>query len=240
VPLSVPLFERHAGREAVLLVARDCPIDHEWHTALRTGGFAVDCVPDPDEALTRARDSGIGLAIIDVYSENGRGVALVRALRDEGNPAGLIVIAPAGDAEATVEALEAGADGCAGHTCSGQELVARLCALVRRPRPGQRQARVSWQLGDLRIDPAARCVFRGDEHVVLAPREFAVLLALLRRRGRAVSREALLRDVWRRPPWPTMHSIDALIRDLRCKLKPDKGRAGYIRTVRSGGYLIPL
>jgi DNA-binding response OmpR family regulator len=230
---------RRAINEPVLLVAPERSESQQWRAALGQGGFIVEFVPDPDAGLARARESGITLVVVDVGDEAGRGVQLVRTLRDEGNPAIVLVVAPVGDVDGVVEALESGADGCVDSMCSGRELVAHLAALVRRPRPDHQPGRALWIIGDLRVDPGSRCVSRNTEQIILAPREFAVLIALLRRRGRAVSREEMLRDVWRHQPRPTLHSIDALVRDLRSKLEPNKRSPRYILTVRSRGYLIP-
>jgi len=230
---------RRATDDPVLLIAPERPESQQWLAALGQGGFIVEFVPDPDAGLARARETGITLLVVDVGDQAGRGVHLVRTLRDEGNPAIVLVVAPIGDADGVVEALESGADGCIDSMCSGRELVAHLQALVRRPRPDQQPGRAVWSIGDLRVDPGSHCVSRSTEQIILAPREFAVLIALLRRRGRTVTREEVLRDVWRQQPRPTLHSIDALVRDLRSKLEPNKRSPRYILTVRSRGYLIP-
>ena len=225
--------------EPVLIVAADCIVTHVWRGELARSGFAVDEVSSLDQASARASQSGVALIVVGVMTdENGR-IELIQTLRDAGNPATILAVIRAGSSESVIEALEAGADGCIDHTSGARELVARLQALVRRRRPGPRSGNVSWIVHDLRIDPTARCVFRDAQPIALARREFAVLLALLRRRGSAVSREVVLRDVWRRPSRPTAHSVDAIIRDLRRKLEPDHRSPRYILTVRAAGYLIP-
>jgi|GEM_PF-1800343 two-component system response regulator MtrA len=230
---------RPGTSEQVLIVAADRIVTQAWRTELARSGFAVDEVSSLDQASARASQSGVALIVVDVMTDENGSIGLIQTLRDAGNPATILAVTRAGNSESVIDALEAGADGCIGHTSSAREFVARLRALVRRRRPGPRSDTVSWVVYDLRIDPTARCVFRNAQPIALARREFAVLLALLRRRGRAVSREAVLRDVWRRPPRPTPHSVDAIIRDLRRKLEPNQRSPRYILTVRSAGYLIP-
>jgi DNA-binding response OmpR family regulator len=88
------------------------------------------------------------------------------------------------------------------------------------------------------VDASIPVVVRGTEHIALSPHEFALLLALLRRRGRIVSHQEIRRDVWRTSP-PHDGRVAALIRHLRRKLERDPDNPRYILTARSHGYLIP-
>jgi DNA-binding response OmpR family regulator len=231
---------RRGRSEPVLVVANGRRVTDEWRAELARSGFAADEVSSLDRAFADASQSGVALIVVDVMADENGSIELIQTLRDAGNPAIILAVIRAGSSDSVIEALDAGADGCIDHTSGARELVARLQALVRRRRPGSRSHRVSWVVHDLRIDPTARCVFRNAQPIPLARREFAVLLALLRRRGRAVSREDVLRDVWRRPPRPAAHSVDAIVRDLRRKLELDQRSPRYILTVRAAGYLIPV
>jgi DNA-binding response OmpR family regulator len=226
---------RIAG-EPVLVIAPLGPRVYDWCANLRRHRFIVDFVDTPDDGLAFALESGSALILI-ATAEMGLGI--IRALRDEGSPAGILAVTSANDTRATVDAIESGADLCVGNTCSGAEVVARLNALVRRRHTQPARQRTLWTLGDLVIDPLNQMVTRGDALIPVSPRAFAVLLALLRRRGRVVSHQELLRDVWREPPRPKMQIIAALILQLRIKLEPDRRAPRYILTVRSTGYLIP-
>jgi DNA-binding response OmpR family regulator len=237
--LSVIKELRSRAREPVLITVSDGGVPETWQTELSRDGFAVEIIVGLEAGLVRARDSGITLIVVDLGDETRRGIECIRVLRDESNPAAILVATNACDIEAVVESLDSGADGCIDRTSSGRELVARLRALIRRRQPGPRSGGVSWTIADLRVDPATRSVFRNSEQILLGPREFAVLLALLRRRGRTVSRKELLRDAWRNPPLPSAHSVETAIRDLRRKLEGGASDRRYIVTVRSGGYLIP-
>jgi DNA-binding response OmpR family regulator len=192
----------------------------------------------PDNGVAIARDSGVALIVVFAADTARRGIGIIRKLRDEGNPAAILALTRQHDALSAIEAMESGADGCVTHRCSSPELVARLRALARRQRPWFAQ-RALWLLGDLRVDPSIPVVVRGTEHIALSPNEFALLLALLRRRGRIVSHEELHREVWRAPPTGDRR-LAVLILALRRKLEPDPEDPRYILTARSHGYLIPV
>ena len=224
-------------RERVLIVT-SAGVAPVWPSELSRSGFSMELVRGAEAGLTRAQQSGVALIVVDIEEAAGASIDFVRTLRDEGNPATILVAIDTGDTETVVELLESGADGCMDRTSSGRELVARLQALLRRQQPGTHPGSVSWVIDDLRVDPRARSVFRDAKQIFLARRESAVLLALLRRRGRAVSRDEVLKDVWRHPPRPTLHAVDTIVRDLRRKLEVDASKPQYILTVRSAGYMI--
>ncbi len=204
---------------------------------LNRHGFVVDLASTPDQGMAIARDSGIGLIVVYVADATGGGIRIIRALRDEGNPAAILALTKQHDALSAVESMESGADGCVSYTCSRRELIARLRALMRRQRPRQVQPAL-WLVGDLRVDPTIPVVMRDTEQIALSPYEFALLLALLRRRGRIVSHDELRRDLWRAST-SNERRLTALILNLRRKLERTPEEPRYILTVRSHGYLIP-
>jgi DNA-binding response OmpR family regulator len=239
---NAQLMDALGSGQPVLVIAPSGERSQALCATLEQLGFAVDYTPSPDHGVAQARDSGIALILIDAADLDGRGVGVIRTLRDEGNPAAILALTSPGDALGTIECIEAGADGCVRDTVSGAELVARLRALVRRSGTGwggARGARVRWVIDDLRIDPSTRTVVRDAATIRLSPRELGVLLALLRRQGRAVSHEEVFREVWRRPSHRSAQRVASVINTLRRKLEHDQDNPRYIRTVRAGGYLIP-
>jgi DNA-binding response OmpR family regulator len=230
------MAQHGVAAEPLLVIAPLGVRARDWCTELEHNGFLVDVANTVDNGIALARDSGIALMLI-ATAEMGLGA--IRALRDEGNTAGILAVTCADDTASTVDAIESGADLCVVDTCSGAELVARLTALARRQHTQARGQRTLWTLGDLVVDPLSRMVTRGDCRIPMSPREFAILVALLRRRGRVVTRQELWRDVWREGPRPKIQHLAALIFKLRNKLDPDNRATSYIRTIRSWGYLIP-
>jgi DNA-binding response OmpR family regulator len=230
------MMQQGVAREPVLVIAPLGARAHDWCADLRQNGFLVDAANTAANGVAFARDSGITLILV-ATAEMGLGV--IRALRDEGNPAAILAVTSTNDVTSTVEAIESGADLCVGDNCSSAELVARLNALARRQHMQPAGQRTLWTLGDLVVDPLNRMVMRGDELIPISPREFAILLALLRRRGRVVTHQELLRDVWHEAPRPKAQHLSSLIFKLRHKLEPDHSPPRYILTIRSRGYLIP-
>jgi DNA-binding response OmpR family regulator len=115
-----------------------------------------------------------------------------------------------------------------------RELVARVAALLRRvERAGELLGRRALELGDLRVDPAARRVWRRDEEVRLTPTEFDLLVCLAARPGTVVTRERLLADVWDWPGASGTRTVDSHVKGLRAKLGGD-----LIRTVHGVGYAL--
>jgi two-component system, OmpR family, response regulator len=112
------------------------------------------------------------------------------------------------------------------------ELAARLRALIRR-RPGERP--VVLEVGDLRLDPAGRRVWRGDIEIALSKTEFAVLETLMRSPGRVLSRLDLLEHVWDEEYENRSNVVDAYVRLLRRKVDRPFG-VESIETVRGAGY----
>ncbi len=232
---------RRPNRESVLLIAPEDKTTDAWRLELAQDGFVVESEPSAILGVANARVSGIAVIVIDLVGVRRQGVHVIRTLRDQGNPATILAITGADDVAAAIDAVESGADGCTDRACTPKELSARLRALIRRQGPGSQSGQlqaVSWSLGDLRVDPVARSAVRDGRPVQLSPREFDVLVALLRRRGRVVSCEELLHDVWRDQKHPISHTVETVIFSLRHKLESDPTHPHHIHTVRSGGYVI--
>jgi DNA-binding response OmpR family regulator len=176
--------------------------------------------------------------IVDAGDPAGRGVHLIRAVRDEGNPVAILAVIRGSNASAAVEALDSGADGCASDTCTRGELAARLRAVTRWRHLHAPTRPEQWEIGDLRVDPSSPIVGRGEAHVTLTPSEHAVLRALLRRRGRVVSAGELSRAVSEAGAHPSRYGIKDLVQRLRCKLEDTPHSPQYILTIRARGYLI--
>ena len=92
------------------------------------------------------------------------------------------------------------------------------------------------KVGELEIDVAARIVLKGGERVDLAPRELDLLLALIEHKGRVVSRQHLLSEVWGHQGEVVTRTVDTHIAELRRKLEPDTRKPSYIQTARKAGY----
>jgi two-component system OmpR family response regulator len=130
------------------------------------------------------------------------------------------------------EALDTGADDYLAKPFSFAELLARLRALARR---GTAERPAVLEVGDLRLDPAARRVWRGDVEVSLSAKEFGVLETLMRRPGRVLSRHELIEHAWDAAYEHRSNVVDVYVRYLREKIDRPFGRRS-LETVRGVGY----
>jgi two-component system OmpR family response regulator len=160
------------------------------------------------------------------------GFKLCRTLREEGNWTPILILTAKEGEWDQVEALDTGADDYLTKPFSTAVLVARLRALLRRgarPRPAVLSA------GDLRMDPAARRVWRGDVELELTARELSLLELFLRRKGEVLSKQDVLDSVWDDHFEGDPNIVEVYVRHLRNKLDRPFGRAG-LETVRGSGY----
>ena len=123
------------------------------------------------------------------------------------------------------------------------ELLARVEALLRRtqgPRDPAEETRKVHRFGVIEVDPSTRTVQRGSQAVELAPKEFDLLMALLRARGAVVSRLQLMREVWGYSAAVVSRTVDTHIAELRRKIEEDPAAPKHILTVRKTGYRIRI
>jgi two-component system OmpR family response regulator len=166
--------------------------------------------------------------LLDVMLPGYDGFEVCRRLRDHDVWSPTLMLTALDDVEDRVRGLDSGADDYLAKPFSFEELLARMRALVRRgspPRPTLLRA------GELRLDPAARRVWRGDEELSLTSREFAMLEMFMRRPGEVLTRFELLEHVWDESYENRSNVIEVYVGYLRDKLDRDA-----IETVRGAGY----
>jgi len=219
------------------LVVEDDPdivelIDHY----LKAEGFEVEALGDGRQALERLRGGGHDVVILDLQLPGLDGLSLCAELRRDKRTRSLpvIMLTARGDEADRVVGLEVGADDYVVKPFSPKELVARVRALMRRlERRDDEEAPLV--LGPLEIDGARHTVKWEGQAVHLTAKEFALLVALVEARGRVLSRQALLEQVWGYSYAEGTRTVDVHVRRLREKLP---GVADRLITVKSLGYRI--
>jgi two-component system, OmpR family, response regulator len=199
---------------------------------LRKEGLAADIAASGEDAVWMAGSTPYDAVVLDVMLPGIDGFEACRRLRSEAVWAPILMLTARDRVEDRVAGLDAGADDYLTKPFSFQELLARLRALVRRG-AGERPAVL--EVADLRLDPAARRVWRGEVEVVLSPKEFAILEALMRHRGEVLSRLELLECAWDQTYENRSNIVDAYIRRLREKVDRPFG-SHALETVRGAGY----
>jgi two-component system response regulator MprA len=217
----------------VLVVEDDVDIAGVLRRSLDKEGYDVRIAGDGEAAL---QESGVfepDAVVLDLGLPKLDGVEVCRRLREEGDVP--ILVLTARDAlESRVEGLDSGADDYLVKPFERDELLARLRALMRR-RPPRGSAYLV--VGDLRLNPDTREVFRGERALDLTTREFELLEHLMRNARLVVSRQALLDEVWGYHPFAETNTVDVFVSNLRRKLESG-GEPRLLHTVRGAGYVL--
>jgi two-component system alkaline phosphatase synthesis response regulator PhoP len=208
---------------------------------LEYDGHRADVVPSAEAALTRLTRQAYDLVILDLMLPGMDGFRLVSLLRSMGQTVPILVLTARGDEGDKVRVLKAGADDYVTKPFGLHELLARVEARLRRAAERRTPpARLSgyYRFGDIEVDAGRREVRRRGELVVLRPKEFDLLLALLGRRGQVATRRELMHEVWGYHESSVSRTLDTHVAELRRRLEDDAASPAYIMTVRKSGYRI--
>ncbi|MBC7896095.1 MAG: response regulator transcription factor [Cytophagaceae bacterium] len=221
----------------ILLVEDNVSLARGLCSNLEFEGHVVQVAGTATEGLQLARAAAVDLVILDLMLPDGDGYRVLRELREAGHETPVLILSALGEEADKVRGFRFGADDYVTKPFGLLELIARVDALLRRARPRETPAPPSRVTsGDLAIDIADRRVTRRGREVTLRPREFDLLVALVRRRGELVSRVDLLRDVWGYDDTVVSRTVDTHVAELRRKLEDDPANPRYIITVLKGGY----
>jgi two-component system, OmpR family, response regulator len=199
---------------------------------LRQEGMAADVAKEGEEALVKAGATEYDAIVLDVMLPGIDGFEVCRRLRDDGVWSPVLMLTARDGVEDRVAGLDSGADDYLVKPFSYAELLARLRALARR---GPVERPTELHVGDLRLDPASRRAWRGDQEIDLSTKEFAVLEIFMRRPGEVLSRFQLLEHAWDYDYENRSNVVDSYVRLLRKKIdRPFETES--IETVRGAGY----
>ncbi len=216
----------------VLLVEDDVRMAAAVRRALRGAGGVADVATTGNDALWMVRATEYDALVLDVMLPDVDGFATCRKLRSDGIWAPIIMLTAKDAIEDRVRGLDEGADDYLTKPFSLAELLARLRALVRR---GAIERPPVMQVGNLRMDPGTRQVWRGDTEVGLSAREFALLETFMRRPGQVFSQGQLLDAAWDLGYEHRSNVVEVYIRYLREKIDRPFGLES-LETVRGVGY----
>jgi DNA-binding response OmpR family regulator len=224
----------------VLVVEDHADLAYGLRNNLEIEGYEVEVAGDGEEGLRRGRRPGDGapdLIVLDLMLPKLDGFRVLRELRRARVDAPILVLTARGEEADVVRALRLGADDYVTKPFGILELLARVEALLRRTRAGQDGGEPRrHSFGDVEVDIAARRVRRRGQAVPLTPKEFDLLVALLRRQGAVASRIELIQEVWGYPASVVTRTVDTHIAELRRKLEDDPSAPVHIMTVPRIGY----
>src|SRR5881409_2700400 len=195
-------------------------------------GHAADVTAQGEDAVWMAEAHPYDAIVLDVMLPGISGFETCRRLRNAGVWTPVLMLTARDAVEDRVAGLDAGADDYLTKPFSLAELFARLRALIRR---GDVERPTELVVGDLRLDPASRRVWRGETEVQLSPKEFALLETFMRRPGQVLSRLQLLEHAWDFAYDNRSNVVDVYVRYLREKIDRPFGVAS-LETVRGAGY----
>jgi two-component system OmpR family response regulator len=202
--------------------------------AFREVGHMADHAADGEEGLALAADGGYDVLIVDRMLPKRDGLSVIGVLRDKGVGTPVLILSALGQVDDRVKGLRAGGDDYLVKPYSFAELLARTEVLARRR--GGREETV-YRVADLALDRLSHRVTRGEDEILLQPREFRLLEFLMKHAGQVVTRTMLLENVWDYHFDPQTNVIDVHISRLRSKI--DKGfTPPLLHTIRGAGYMI--
>lgn len=223
-----------SSRPHALVVDDEPPLVRLVSAYLEREGFSVSTAADGEEAIRLAQESPPDVVVLDLMLPGIDGIEVCRRIRTFSD-AYIVMLSARAEEVDKIVGLSTGADDYVTKPFSPGELVARIRAMLRRPRVAQ-PGHESRRLGDLVIDPIAREVTRDGHSVALTRLEFDLLDALSERPRVAFSRRQLLERVWG-PNWfGDAHVVDVHVANLRRKLGDDPSDPRYIATLRGVGY----
>ena len=216
----------------ILVVEDDVKMAALLRRGLSEEGHAADVAGTGKDAVWMAQAVEYDAIVLDLMLPGLDGIGVCRAWRESGVWSPVLMLTARDAVEDRVAGLDAGADDYLPKPFSFAELSARLRALVRR---GASERPAVVEVGELRLDPATRRVWRGGHEIELSSKEFALLETFMRRPGQVLSRLQLLEHAWDYAYENRSNVVDVYVRYLREKIDRPFGRRS-LETVRGVGY----
>lgn len=220
----------------ILVVEDEKEISHFLKVGLEAELFTVDIAEDGERGLFLAKTNEYDLLVLDNILPKKLGSDICRELRALKKSMPIVILSVRSDTATKVELLNAGADDYLIKPFSFEELIARVRALLRRPKQVESEI---YELDDLKLDTKRHFVKRGNKEIYLTRKEFMLLEYLLRNKGLVLSRGMILEHVWDMDTDPFSNTIESHILSVRKKID-SKGRRKLIHTVPGRGYKIEV
>jgi len=222
----------------VLIVEDDDRVAQFLHRGLQEEGMVVDRCSTGEEALQQGVSQPYEIVLLDWALPDMDGISVLRKWRELGMTSPVIMLTARSGVDATVLALDAGADDYLQKPFSFEELLARIKAHARRNERTGTATSVS--IGHVRVDIRRRVVVSKNGEEELTAREFQLLDFFLKHRGEVLSRSTILDRVWRMAHDPSTNIVDVYVKYLRSKLDNVESNESVIETVRGKGYRLRL
>jgi two-component system KDP operon response regulator KdpE len=216
----------------VLVVDDEPQILRAVEMTLRNDGYIVDKAATAKGALAQAAMRPPEAVILDLLLPDGNGTDVCRELR-RWSSAPILVLSAVGEEKEKIAALDAGADDYVTKPFSGDELLARLRAALRRTAPSGEPV---LEVGELRIDRDKRSVTMAGTPVSLTPTEWDLLRLLAENEGKLMTHPMILREIWGPAYHEESNYLHVYVSHLRRKIEPDPARPRYLLNQPGVGY----
>ena len=234
-PCLTAIGENDAMSSRILLADDDRAIRESVTRALELEGYDVTAVTNGVAALDAAATRAPDALVLDVMMPTLDGLAVCRQLRTRGDHSPILILTARTEVSDRVSGLDAGADDYLPKPFSLEELLARIRALLRRTNYDEPDHEL--QVADLRIDEAARRVWRGNREIELTKTEFELLQLLAHNAGIVLEHSTIYERIWDYDFGPESKALAVYIGYLRRKTEED-GEPRLIQTVRGVGYTL--
>ncbi|HVD62466.1 MAG TPA: response regulator transcription factor [Gemmatimonadaceae bacterium] len=227
----------------VLVIEDNANLAFGLTRSLESEGYEVEAADDGNKGLELARTCGADLIVLDLMLPGIDGYSVLRQLREKGSDIPVLILTARSEEADKVVGFRLGADDYVTKPFGLSELLARVQAILRRARGGDKredEKQAIEQFADVTINVPARSVTKGSNQIALTPKEFDLLLALIRRKGAVASRIELLKEVWGHQAEVMTRTVDIHIAELRRKLEDDPATPRHILTVWKAGYRLQV
>ena len=219
----------------ILIVEDSARLAYGLRNNLEIDGHQVEVAEDGSQGLESAVSWRPDLVILDLMLPRMNGFQVLRSLREKGLDVPVLILSAKGEEVDKVMGFRLGADDYVTKPFGVLELLARVSAILRRAGTSEQPGRVE-AFGSIEIRIEHRTVLRDGREVQLTPKEFDLLVALVRRRGAVATRVALMKEVWGYRAAVLGRTVDTHIAELRRKLEERPGEPRHILTVHRFGY----
>ena len=217
----------------ILIVEDDITIIRTLEAYLYSEGFEIVSVSSQREALAALENENVDLLLLDISLAEGSGLAVCEAAKGHGLP--VIFLTASGDENSVVRGLDMGADDYIAKPFRPRELVSRIRSVLRRS--GKTNSVV--MLGSVSVDTEKGIVSKNGTEIKLSALEFRLLMAFVNQRGKLLTRNALLEEIWDAGgDFVNDNTLTVYIKRLREKIEDDPQKPEIIKTVRGLGYRV--
>ena len=218
----------------ILVVEDEKKVASFIQRGLEGEGYEVDLASDGEEGVAMGEKTNYDLILMDIMLPKMDGLSAIKALREKEVSAPVLCLTAKDTVEDIVEGLDSGSDDYLTKPFAFAELLARVRALVRR---GTQERGAEITYADLRLDPVAHKVWRGDKEIELTAKEYALLEYFMRNPEQTLTRTMIAEQVWDYTFDSFTNIIDVYVNYLRKKVDKDFSKK-LIHTVRGVGYVL--